>query len=104
MFPGSPHPDSLGTIWPAGCHVCSVDRPGKVTGKNRPGRERAPHRSHLGEEVNAVGDGVHGHGVAPDEEAPEVHSVQAVELRVEAGKLPDVIADHVQQALGHIFF
>jgi hypothetical protein len=52
--------------------------------------------SHLGEEVDAVSDGAHGHRVAPDEEASEVHPVQAVELGIEASELPDVIADHVQ--------
>lgn len=58
---------------------------------------------YLGEEVDAVGDGAHGHGVAPDEEASKVHAVQAVQPRVETGQLPDVVADHVQQALGHVF-
>jgi hypothetical protein len=42
--------------------------------------------------------------VTPDEEAPKVDPVQAVELGVQTGELPDVIADHVQQALGHVFF
>lgn len=50
----------------------------------------------LGEEVDAVGDGVHGDRVPSDEEAPEVNSGQVVELGVEAGQLPDVIADHVE--------
>lgn len=50
----------------------------------------------LGEEVDAVGDGVHGDRVPSDEEAPEVNSGQVVELGVEAGQLPDVVADHVE--------
>lgn len=57
---------------------------------------------HLGEEIDAVGDGAHGDRVAADEEAAEVDPVQAVEPGVEAGELPDVVADHVQQALGHV--
>lgn len=40
--------------------------------------------------------------MAADEKAAKVHAVQAVEPGVEAGELPDVIADHVQQALGHV--
>lgn len=59
---------------------------------------------HLGEEVDAVGDGAHGDGVAPDEEPPKVDFVQVVQFGVEAGQLPNVIADHVQQTLGHVFF
>ena len=59
---------------------------------------------YLGEEVDAIGDGAHGHGVAPDKEASKVHAVQAVQPRVEAGQLPNVVADHVQQALRHVFF
>ena len=54
------------------------------------------------EEVDAVGDGAHGDWMTADEKAAEVHTVQAVEPGVEAGELPDVIADHVQQALGHV--
>lgn len=50
----------------------------------------------LGEEVDAVGDGVHGDRMSSDEEAPEVNSGQVVELGVEAGQLPDVVADHVE--------
>ena len=50
----------------------------------------------LGEEVDAVGDGVHGDGVSSDEEAPKVNARQAVQLGVEAGQLPDVVADHVE--------
>lgn len=51
---------------------------------------------YLGEEVDAVGDGVHGDGVSSDEEATEVHPGQAVEFGVQAGQLPDVVADHMQ--------
>lgn len=58
----------------------------------------------LGEEVDAVGDGVHGDWVSSDEEAPEVNSGQVVEFGVEAGQLPDVVADHVKKTLGHVFF
>lgn len=50
----------------------------------------------LGEEVDAVGDGVHGDRVSSDEEASEVNPGQVVELGVEAGQLPDVVADHVK--------
>lgn len=53
-------------------------------------------RPRLGEEVDAVGDGVHGDGVPSDEEAPEVNSGQVMQLGVEAGQLPDVVADHVE--------
>ena len=56
----------------------------------------------LGEEVDAVGDGVHGDGVAPDEEAPEVDPGEAVQPGVQAGQLADVVADHVQQTLGDV--
>ena len=71
-------------------------------GRARGGGRRQKRVYYLGEEVDAVGDGAHGDGVAADEEAAEVHPVQAVQLGVEAGELPDVIADHVQQALGHV--
>lgn len=60
--------------------------------------------SDLGEEVDAVGDGVHGERVSPDEEAPEVDPGQLVQPGVQAGQLPDVVADHVQQTLAHVFF
>lgn len=50
----------------------------------------------LGEEVDAVGDGVHGDRVSSDEEASEVNPGQVVELGVEAGQLPDVVADHME--------
>lgn len=50
----------------------------------------------LGEEVDAVRDGVHGDRVSSDEEAPKVHPGQVVEFGVEAGQLPDVVADHVE--------
>lgn len=50
----------------------------------------------LGEEVDAVGDCVHGDRVSSDEEAPKVNSRQVVQLGVEAGQLPDVVADHVE--------
>ena len=58
----------------------------------------------LGEEVDAVGDGVHGDRVAPDEEASKVDPGQFVQLGVQAGQLPYVVADHVQEALGHVLF
>lgn len=58
--------------------------------------------SYLGEEVDAVGDGVHGERVSPDEEAPEVDPGQLVQPGVEAGQLPDVVADHVEQTLAHV--
>jgi len=47
---------------------------------------------------------VHGDGVSSDEEAPEVHAGQVVEFGVQTGQLPDVVADHMQEALGHVFF
>lgn len=50
----------------------------------------------LREEVDAVGDSVHGDRVSSDEEAPKVNSGQVVELGVEAGQLPDVVADHME--------
>lgn len=50
----------------------------------------------LGEEVNAVGDCVHGDGVSSDEEASKVHSGQVVQLGVQTGQLPDIVADHVK--------
>lgn len=52
--------------------------------------------SGLGEEVDAVGDGVHGDWVSSDEEAAKVNPGQVVQLGVEAGQLPDVVADHVE--------
>lgn len=58
----------------------------------------------LGEEVDAVGDGVHGDRVSSDEEASEVDSRQVVKLGVEASQLPDVVADHVEQAFAHVLF
>lgn len=50
----------------------------------------------LGEEVDAVGDCVHGDRVSSDEEASKVNPGQVVELGVEAGQLPDVVADHME--------
>lgn len=50
----------------------------------------------LSEEVDAVSDGVHGDRVPSDEEASKVDSGQVVEFGVEAGELPDVVADHVE--------
>lgn len=50
----------------------------------------------LGEEVDAVGDGVHGHRVSSDKETSKIHSGQVVELGIQTGQLPDVIADHVE--------
>lgn len=58
----------------------------------------------LGEEVYAVGDCMHGDGVPSNEEASEVHSGEVVELGIQAGQLPNIIADHMKQALGHVFF
>lgn len=51
---------------------------------------------HLGEEVDAVGDRVHGDRVSSDEEASKVNSGQFVELCVQTGQLPDVVADHME--------
>ena len=45
---------------------------------------------------------MHGDGVAPDEEAPEVDPRQAVQPGVQTGQLADVVTDHVQQTLGHV--
>jgi len=53
-------------------------------------------RTCLGEEVDAVGDCVHGDGVSSDEEASEVHSRQVVHLCIQAGQLPDVVAYHME--------
>lgn len=47
---------------------------------------------------------MHGDRVSSDEEASKVDSGQVVEFGVEAGELPDVVADHVEQTLGHVFF
>ena len=52
--------------------------------------------TYLGEEIDAVGDCVHGNRVSSDEEASKVHSGQVVELGVQTGQLPDVVADHVE--------
>lgn len=57
---------------------------------------------HLSEEVDAVGDGVHGDRVAADKKATKVHAGQVVQPRVQAGQLPDVVADHVQETLRHV--
>ncbi len=51
---------------------------------------------HLGEEVDAVGDRVHGDRVSSDEEASKVNSGQVVELCIQTGQLPDVVADHME--------
>lgn len=58
----------------------------------------------LGEEVDAVGDCVHGDRMSSNEKTSKVHSGQVVQLGIQTGQLPDVIADHVEQALGHVFF
>lgn len=58
----------------------------------------------LSEEVDAVGDGVHGDRVSSDEEASEVDPRQVVELGIEASQLPDVIADHMEQTFAHVLF
>lgn len=58
----------------------------------------------LSEEVDAVGDGVHGEGVSSDEEASEVDPRQVVKLGVEASQLPNVVADHVEQTFAHVLF
>lgn len=50
----------------------------------------------LGEEVDAVGDCVHGDRVSSDEEASKVNSGQVVELRIQTGQLSDVVADHME--------
>lgn len=50
----------------------------------------------LCEEVDAVGDCVHGDGVSSDEEASKVNSGQVVELRIQTGQLSDVVADHME--------
>lgn len=58
----------------------------------------------LSEEVDAIGDGVHGDRVSPDEEASKVDPRQVVKPGVEARQLPDVVADHVKQTLAHVLF
>lgn len=58
----------------------------------------------LSEEVDAVGDGVHGEGVSSDEEASKVDPRQVVKLGVEASQLPNVVADHVEQTFAHVLF
>lgn len=58
----------------------------------------------LGEEVDTVSDGVHSDRVSSDEETPKVDPGQVVEPGIEACQLPNVIADHMEQALSHIFF
>ena len=47
---------------------------------------------------------MHGNRVAPDEETPEVDRAEVVQAGVEAGQLANVVADHVQKTLGHVFF
>lgn len=59
---------------------------------------------YLGEEVDAVGDCAHGDGVAPDKKPPKIDFIQVVQFGIEAGQLANVIADHVEQTFGHIFF
>lgn len=58
-------------------------------------RQRAQ-RHCLGEEVDTVGDCVHGDRVSSNEESSKVHSGQLVELGVQTGQLPNVVADHMQ--------
>lgn len=39
---------------------------------------------------------MHGDRVSSNEEASKVHSGQVVELGIQTGQLPDVIADHME--------
>lgn len=59
-----------------------------------PGQQRK--RACLGEEVDAVGDCVHGDGVSSNEESSKVHSGEVVEFSIQTGQLPDVVADHME--------
>lgn len=59
---------------------------------------------YLGEEVDAVGDCAHGDGVAPDKKPSKIDFIQVVQFGMQAGQLANVIADHVEQTFGHIFF
>lgn len=47
---------------------------------------------------------MHGNRVSSNKEASKVDSGQVVELGVKTGQLPDVVADHMEQTLGHVFF
>lgn len=47
---------------------------------------------------------MHGHRVSSDKESSEINSGQVVQSGVEAGQLTDIVTDHVQQALSHVFF
>lgn len=42
--------------------------------------------------------------MAPDEEPSKIDFIQVVQFGMETGQLANVIADHVQQTLGHVFF
>lgn len=80
----------LGTLVEHQDTLCSLcDRISLFLGQQR-------RRPCLGEEVDAVGDCVHGDRVSSDEEASKVHSGQVVEFGVQTGQLPDVVADHVE--------
>ena len=45
---------------------------------------------------------MHSHGVAADEVAAKVDTLQTVQLGVQTRNLPDVIADGDQERLGHV--
>lgn len=51
---------------------------------------------YLSEEVDAVGDGVHGDRVSSNEEASKVHPGQVVEFGIETGQLPNVVTNHME--------
>lgn len=56
----------------------------------------------LAPELDGVRQGVHGLRVAPDKGAPEVDVRQAVDLRLQVGDLPDVVADGVEEGARHV--
>lgn len=42
--------------------------------------------------------------MAPDKEPSKVDFIQVVQFGMQAGQLTNVIADHVEQTFGHVFF
>lgn len=42
--------------------------------------------------------------MAPDKKPSKINFIQVVQFGMEAGQLANVIADHVEQTFGHIFF
>jgi len=53
----------------------------------------------LGPEFDGKGDGLHGVGMAPDEEAPKQDPRQPIPLGIQVSQVTDVVGHHPTQAL-----